>query len=218
MRYAIADIHGCCRTFQTLLAKLRVRETDTLYLLGDYVDRGPDSKGVLDTIMGLSCRVVALRGNHEDLWLKVFAAGMDWRRVPTYNYWMHMGMMATRRSFGDTDPGPYRTFLERLPLYHEIDDFLFVHGEFDFSLPDPFGPMGEESMLWGRGNPYPGLKPVVCGHTPLRLDRIEEGLSTCRINIDNGCCFCQEGYGSLLAYDLDNGHLHIQKNIEDPYP
>jgi serine/threonine protein phosphatase 1 len=48
MRYAIADIHGCCKTFHALIEKLQLKESDDLYLLGDYIDRGPDSKGVLE--------------------------------------------------------------------------------------------------------------------------------------------------------------------------
>jgi len=215
MRYAIADIHGCCKTFQALLKKIRLRASDDLYLLGDYIDRGPDSKGVLDTVMGLDCRVHALRGNHEDLWLKTAAAGMDRKSYFHYNHWMEDGILARLLSFGETDTGPYLKFLHSLPLYYELDDYLLVHGEFDFSLPDPFGKMGEESMLWGRGKPYAGSKPVICGHTPQRLEKIKAGLGTNRMIIDNGCCFRQEGYGHLLAYNLEDGRLHVQENIDD---
>jgi serine/threonine protein phosphatase 1 len=215
MRYAITDIHGCCKTFHALLEKMRIRETDHLYLLGDYIDRGPDSKGVLDTIMNLNCRVLALRGNHEDLWLKTADTGMEKERFLHYNHWMENGILARVKSFGEADTLPYLAFISRLPLYHELDDFLLVHGEFDFSLPDPFGEMGEESMLWGRGKNYTGTKPVICGHTPRRLDKIKAGLKTNKINIDNGCCFHLEGYGRLVAYGLDDGRLYIQENIED---
>ena len=215
MRYAIADIHGCCKTFRGLLDKMQIRETDHLYLLGDYIDRGPDSKGVLDTMMNLNCRMVALRGNHEDLWLKTAGAGMDRRRFFHYNYWMEDGILAGLNSFGETDPRPYLNFLSTLPLYTELDDYLLVHGEFDFSLTDPFGVGGEESMLWGRGKTYSGKKRVICGHTPLKLDKIITGLQTNRINIDNGCYYSrQEGYGHLLAYGLDDGRLYIQENID----
>ena len=65
---AIADVHGCNRTFgQLLIEKVRLNKIDTLYLLGDFIDRGPDSKGVLDTILELLCDDYDVRpilGNH----------------------------------------------------------------------------------------------------------------------------------------------------------
>lgn len=51
--FAIADIHGCCRTFRHLLEQIGFGKQDTLYLLGDYIDRGPDSRGVIETILEL---------------------------------------------------------------------------------------------------------------------------------------------------------------------
>ena len=92
-----------------------------------------------------------------------------------------------------------------------------VHAELDFSLPDPFGKAGIDAMLWGRGKPYHGKKPVLCGHSPLQLEQIRAGLQTNKINIDNGCCYVDRvGYHNLLAYGLDDGQLYIQQNIEDP--
>lgn len=216
MRYAIGDIHGCAQTFRALLNKINLREGDELYLLGDYIDRGPDSKGVLDTIMHLPCRVVALMGNHEDLWLKAMKSGLGYEMF-NYEYFLDMGMIATYRSFGNHDLAPYVNFISSLPLWHETDDYYFVHGEIDFSLPDPFGPMGKESMLWGRGNEYLGAKPVICGHTPLPLWQIKENLRSKKIDIDNGCCYLIKGYGRLIAYDLDRRCIYEQENIDYHY-
>jgi serine/threonine protein phosphatase 1 len=216
MRIAIGDIHGCCRTLQALLEKIKLQEGDELYLLGDYIDRGPDSKGVLDTIMHLPCKVVALKGNHEDLWIKAVKSGQGYYMFP-YEYFLEMGMVATARSFGNCDITPYVEYVASLPLWYETEDYLFVHGEFDFSLPDPFGPEGEESMLWSRGKEYKGGKPVICGHTPLPLWQIKESLSGKKIDIDNGCCYLMKGYGRLLAYDLDRRCLYEQENIDYHY-
>ncbi len=213
MRYAIADIHGCARTFRVLLRTLNLRDEDELYLLGDYIDRGPDSKGVLDTVMHLTCRVKALKGNHEDLWLYAMKSGCGYAMFDAA-YMRDMGMLATQRSFAHCDLMPYLRFVDSLPLWHETHDYLFVHAEFDFSLPDPFGPMGEESMLWGRGKAYHGEKPVVCGHTPLPIWQIKENLHAKKIDIDNGCCYMMNGYGKLLALDLDGRNLYEQENID----
>lgn len=71
-KYAITDIHGCNKTFQALLDKIAFTTADALYLLGDYIDRGPDSKGVFDTIFNLQetgHSVHCLRGNHEAMFL-----------------------------------------------------------------------------------------------------------------------------------------------------
>jgi serine/threonine protein phosphatase 1 len=217
MRYAIADIHGCCKTFNALLERIQIGKSDTLYLLGDYIDRGPDGKGVLDTIMNLHCKVVPLMGNHEELWLRMSGQGGDYKTDdPDFNTWMANGGGATLKSFAGYDARPYLDFIKKLPPFVELEDFLLVHAEFDFSLPEPFGEMGVKSMICGRGNPYYGKKPVICGHTPLPLEQIKAGLKTNRINIDNGCCYLHRvGCHNLLAYCLDDGQLHIQPNSED---
>ena len=218
MRYAIADIHGCCKTFHALIDKMRLKASDDLYLLGDYIDRGPDSKGVLDTIMNLDCKVVALMGNHEEMWLKASVEmGDAFQCHENIIRWMENGSLATLNSFADIDTNPYLAFLRDMPPFLELDDFYLVHAEFDFSLPDPFGEAGIPSMLWSRGKPYHGKKPVLCGHSILTLEQIEAGLQTNRINIDNGCFFVDRiGCHNLLAYGLDDAQLYVQPNIEDP--
>lgn len=218
MRYAITDIHGCCKTFQALLQKLQIKGTDYLYLLGDYIDRGPDSKGVLDMIMNLDCKVVTLMGNHEDMWLRASVRmGDSVECDANINFWIENGGQTTLKSFSGIDTTPYLTFIRDLPPFLELDDFYLVHAEFDFSLPDPFGKEGINSMFWGRGKPNPGKKPVICGHTPLPIEQIQEGLKTNNINIDNGCCYFNRiGYHHLLAYGLDDGQLYMQQNIDTP--
>ena len=72
-RFAISDIHGCIKTFKTLVDRIEFSKEDTLYLLGDYIDRGPDSKGVIDHIWKIQeegYRVHCLRGNHEQMLLE----------------------------------------------------------------------------------------------------------------------------------------------------
>ena len=72
-RFAISDIHGCRATFEKMLTEvLQLQKEDTLYLLGDYIDRGPDSRGVIDHIWALQkegYQVHCLRGNHEQMLL-----------------------------------------------------------------------------------------------------------------------------------------------------
>jgi len=80
MRYAITDIHGGNLTFQALLRKINLRHSDQLFLLGDYVDRGPDSMGVLETICNLidaGYDVRPLRGNHDEMLLRTITNDHD---------------------------------------------------------------------------------------------------------------------------------------------
>ena len=73
---AIGDIHGHSRALASLLAQVEPRPEDTIVFLGDYVSRGPDSRGVLQAVMDLRrhCQVVALRGNHEEMLLDARSA------------------------------------------------------------------------------------------------------------------------------------------------
>src|SRR5690348_12378540 len=83
---AIGDIHGCARTFRRLLEKVELDRADTLYLLGDLIDRGPDSKGVIEMILKLledGFDIRPIRGNHEELMLLAIRSGvfedlLDW--------------------------------------------------------------------------------------------------------------------------------------------
>jgi serine/threonine protein phosphatase 1 len=101
--FAIGDIHGCCDQLRDLLARLpELDSTDTLLFIGDYVDRGPDSRRVVEEVMALPSRipakVVTLRGNHEDAWLHM--AGGGWSQcIDDYLHWPTNGCLATFRSY-----------------------------------------------------------------------------------------------------------------------
>ena len=102
-RYAIGDIHGGSKTFRALLDTLNLKHNDRLYLLGDYVDRGNDSKGVLDLILqlidsGYDLRPV--RGNHDDMMLRNFSGDLDMFS----SLWLEGWGSYTLTSFGITAP------------------------------------------------------------------------------------------------------------------
>ena len=75
---AIGDIHGCLAALNTLIDAIQPQHDDTLVTVGDYVDRGPDSKGVLDRMLELEkmCNLVPLLGNHEEMMLAVIERRM----------------------------------------------------------------------------------------------------------------------------------------------
>lgn len=218
---AIADIHGCARTFRRLIFDVvRLKESDSLYLLGDMIDRGPDSKGVIGTILELQASgydVNILRGNHEQMLLTYI-------QEPYYTNlarWLANGGDTTLASYGVSqaeDITELIDYLDVLPIYLMTDNHIFVHAGLDFTLDDPL--TGEEAMLWKRGGDFDETKlhgrVLVSGHTPVPLPEIRSSLGTSHIRLDNGCV--QGGplpeMGNLVALELERGVLHVQENIE----
>ena len=221
-RLAISDIHGCAETLRTLLAdRLQIQPSDEVYLLGDYLDRGPDSKGVLDLIMAYQSagyQLTCLQGNHEAMFLKALDD------PDSHALWAYVnGGLATLESFGAAEasgiPQYYRHFIQNLGYYSSLDDLLLVHAGFNFEAADPF--RDYEAMLWIRGfQPDPALtkgRPIIHGHTPRPFERIQANLEEEHpqtINIDNGCAYPKPGMQGLVALDLDTFALTRQPNVE----
>ncbi len=126
---AIGDIHGCSQALAALIEVLAPTSTDTLVLLGDYVDRGPDSCGVLDQLLGLQqhCRLVPLLGNHEIMMMSVFSGEM-----PAV-FWERYGGYETLLSYdGDLSlvDESHWEFLHQCRRYFETDTHLFMHANY----------------------------------------------------------------------------------------
>ena len=202
--YVIGDIHGCLDKLKALMAKLPLRDSDELLFIGDYIDRGPDAKGVVDYVLELRGsrpgKVVCLMGNHE--WMLFnHLDGTD--RVS----WLLNGGETTVASYGGEDriPHAHLEFFHSLSPFHRTDDYLFVHAGIRPGV--PLEAQSTEDMLWIRREfyQYPGRfdPPVVFGHTPLRdvLNRED------RIGIDTGCV-----YGGRLTCLVLPGREVIQVN------
>lgn len=184
--YAIGDVHGCLESLMALMAKLSPRKADELLFIGDYIDRGPDSKGVVDYVLELRKsrpgKVTCLLGNHEWMLLN-HLDGTD----PVS--WLQNGGQATLASYGGEHKIPYahREFFHSLAPLHRTDDYLFVHAGIRPGV--PLEAQSTEDMLWIRRECYlfPGRfnPPIVFGHTPLREVLNQED----RIGIDTGCVF-----------------------------
>jgi len=222
-RFAISDIHGCYKTLRRLVeVVLQVGKSDQLFLLGDYVDRGPSSKAVLDYIMDLQEKgyaIYPLRGNHENDLLD-FSKG-----ELRFLLWQ-----LSRHKYPDiVQDGKlmdkYYTFFNSLPFYYELEDYYLVHAGFDFKSDKPFE--NKTAMLWLRYfDPPEGMlngKRVIHGHDPVYLDEIkahiEKGLPT--IPLDNGAVYVGKNkiydasrLGKLCAFDLDTERLYTQPNID----
>ncbi|MDA8427663.1 MAG: metallophosphoesterase family protein [Geobacteraceae bacterium] len=217
--FVIGDIHGCAATLRRLVdGALRPLPHDRIYLLGDLIDRGPDSKGVLDFIFELQERglsVSCVRGNHEEMCLQ---ASVDHYYL---NLWTANGGLDTLESFQADGPGDiphlYRAFLGSLPLYILLDNFVIVHAGLNFDTPSPFDDTG--AMLWTRSAVVDrqriGGRRLICGHTLVTRSRLEASLESSKIMLDNGCVFVDRPeLGSLAALELETMQVYYQENID----
>jgi serine/threonine protein phosphatase 1 len=215
----IPDIHGCALTFRRLLERgVRIQRSDTVFLLGDTIDRGPRSREVLETIIDYRAKgydIRSIRGNHEEMLLN------SCRDRSFFRMWMINGGQETLRSFGVEDaceiPLIYRQLLQEFPFYLEFGNFIMVHANLNFSIPDPFE--DREAMLWSRNREVEsrriGGKRLVGGHTPVNMDEVKISLTTDKIMLDNGCVYVGDpGLGTLLALELETMVLYYQKNID----
>jgi serine/threonine protein phosphatase 1 len=217
--FVIGDIHGCAATLRRLVdEKLHLLPDDRLYLLGDLVDRGPDSKGVLDFIFDLRERgltVNSVRGNHEEMCLQ---SGDDSYYM---DLWSANGGLTTLESFQADGPGDiphlYRDFLNSLPSYILLKDFVIVHAGLNFETPNPFD--DTDAMLWTR-SPFVdrqriGGRQIICGHTPVTRAFLESSLDSSKIMLDNGCVYGEQpGMGCLAALELESMAVQYQENID----
>ncbi len=177
--FAIGDIHGCISPLDKLMAQLDIDASqDTLIFVGDYIDRGPDSEGVIDAILDIRKNigdVVCLTGNHEDMFLNYC---LDRRNE---NLYMSNGGMRTLASYGFSPEGTeelilppsHREFFTGLRTYHETDDYIFVHAGLRPGI--PLDRQDREDLMWIRfefiNSPYDFGKTVVYGHTPVSLNK-----------------------------------------------
>lgn len=222
-RFVLGDIHGCSRTFRRMVEEvLKLGEGDTLYLLGDYIDRGPDSKGVLDYLMQLCMKtdisIQPLLGNHEKMLLNAVARGEE-----SWQFWYGNGGWATLQQFGVKKPidipQEYINFLSILPTLLTTDEYVLVHAGLHFGVADPVNDTPDFFRLWDRDyKVIPekiGNRTLVVGHTMVDIHTIKNSLATHHIKLDNGCFDKGHiGFGSLVALDLDSREIIEIRNCE----
>lgn len=197
---AIGDIHGCLRSLEQLAIYVGFREDDVIVTLGDYVDRGPDSKGVIDYLLSLreSCEVVTLRGNHEIMMLEAVDS------ESSLSSWFGFGGKETLASYGSSFedvPEDHWKFMKKAKATHETAKHFFVHANADPSAPIYAQP--DEMLYWQRfGKPRPHVsgKTMVCGHT---IQRSGEPL-----NVGHAICIDTWAYGKgwLTCLDVETGN------------
>ncbi len=223
--FCIGDIHGCPATLNALLTnEICLNKSDKLIFLGDYIDRGYDSKGVLDIILDLEDKnydITCLMGNHEEMFLD--SVNDD----EIYEHWvLNCGGSRTLASFDiitfEELNESYKYFFKTL-LYHRTlkGKYIFVHAGLNFNNSNPFE--DKYSMLWGRDLKinHDILKDryIIHGHTPQPLEKTVEQLGIINenkiINLDTGCVFNNiADLGKLTALELNSMKLFSVANMD----
>jgi len=233
--WIIPDIHGCSETLKLMIGQqIKPNKNDRLIFLGDYIDRGPDSKGVIDFIMELERKgysITALKGNHEDSCIKAWESDRQQKDIfglqtksMVQKDWEAIGGKETMKSFEafwpNEIPEKYIQWMRSLDYYVELDNFIAVHAGFNFNLEDPFS--DTYSMLWIRD--YQIIpekinhKKIIHGHTPVNLGFIDLTINNDIfqfIDLDNGVYMTQQkGYGNLIALELNSMEYKIQARAD----
>ena len=226
MRYATTDLHGCLHTFRHLVEEeLRLTRHDELYLLGDYVNKGPDSRGVLDYLMLLQAtgyQVHCLRGNHEQALLDT--SERRWR----WDWLGPRGRLPTLHSFGVSRladiPPHYLSWLAALPYELELPDFVLVHAGYNFALPPAEMRQDHATMLNTKKFVFDasrlGGKRLLHGHVPTATAKVRSRASSRPgfLGLDTGCVYRHNPeLAHLTALNLDTWELTCVPNREPAY-
>lgn len=233
--WVVSDIHGCLKSLRSLIENLVVpSKNDTLCFVGDYIDRGPDSKGVIDYVRSLHQQgfsIIALKGNHEEFLANSFVEEQQRKGFLFFKpvnksreMWAQHGGLECLKSFkADTIkdiPGEYIDWVSSRPLTYKVDNFLVVHAGLNFKLDNPME--DERAMLWIRDYRIDPAKinyrKLIHGHVPVSLDFIDLTIRSGNfsfIDIDNGCYMKNKtGFGNLLALELNSMDLKVQPNLD----
>jgi len=214
--FAIGDIHGCFKAFQLLLEqKFQLIKSDKVILLGDYIDRGTQSKEVVDYIIDLQYKgfdIVPLLGNHEAMLLDAY------KNAELTSKWIQNGGSETLKSFDVNSlkniKQKHIEFFRGLSYYFAFEEYLFVHAGFNDSDINPFA--DKYSMIWlckqTYENPLLMNKIIIHGHRPIPVEVCKDIVHSNKnvINLDTGCVYSNmTGYGTLTAIELNTRSLYF---------
>lgn len=218
---AIGDIHGCSKTLNALLDSLKPYSNRKFIFLGDYVDRGPSSADVVNSLISFSANnsCIFLRGNHEQMLLDV-------QNGSSIEQWSRNGGKSTIQSYMNENkkfelPYQHFHFYRNTKLFYETEKYVFVHAGLDpeYSVAKN---LEDESMhedfMWQRDHLHEQNfwdKTVVFGHTPISTPLVKNNM----IGIDTGCVFKNlHGLGKLTAVLLPEVEFIQQNCIDKPKP
>ncbi len=200
----MGDVHGCSRSLKKLIDKLPLDHEDRIVFIGDYIDRGPDSRDVIDFLIALSANhnCIFIRGNHEQMLLDYLAGNDDGK------LWVFNGMRQTVDSYGGLSnlPDYHLDFFKSTQFVYEFNKWVFVHAGVRPGV--NLKGQNNDDLIWIREefiySPEPlKNKTVVFGHTPFFTGPL---IHDSKIGIDTGCVYG----GKLTALRMDDMKLYHQ--------
>ena len=207
---AITDIHGELGKLENLLSKINTKPDDIFVFMGDYIDRGPNSKGVIDRVIKQSetHKCIYLMGSHEYAFLH---SDDEYFHYLFQNY----GGPQTVKSYGGFEKiyKTHKDFFDNLKFYYLTDKYLFVHAGINPEL--PLENQSERDLVYIRGkfiySKHNLPQKIIFGHTEFEKPYIDEG----KIGIDLGCgkykdaCLC----GLILDENGNEEFIYSDKRI-----
>lgn len=214
----VGDIHGCCTTFVELVEqKIQLQQEDQLIVLGDVINKGANSRKVLDYLMQLELEyeVHCIKGNHEHNLLTAYGCGMDFFDDFLHTY--------DSDDLLEGDLYAYLDFCANMHYYIETPTHIFSHLGFSPTIPYPITDtrayfhkqeiqISQEAII---------QKKQVHGHLTNSLETIQKSIKeqALVLNIDGGCHYKTiEGLGNLCAFDVTNNTLYAQESLEMDVP
>lgn len=223
--WVIGDIHGYVETLKSLIENLNLGSKDIVICLGDMVDRGPDSAGVVKLFMEKE-NLYSLKGNHEEMLL------MDWEKTNGLGNYSHDGFWSSLSPLSREDMIEIMTFIRFLPTEIILDKFRLVHaGYCDMPYAESLEQQTDTERLWSRdiftvNYPFDQERTVIVGHTIIQnygvigdnevwnsTKLLKDGRASA-IGIDTGIYLQKEGNPRITAIELGSGKIISQKRVD----
>ena len=230
--WVVGDIHGYFETFLALLDKLNLKEGDHVVCLGDIIDRGPNSAGVLK-LVSESSHIHSIRGNHEESMRLSFTPKY---RGKMKKSWLKYGGLQTLESIDDDvdiqhqKANGFLHQLESLPVEIILEEFRLVHA--GYNLSKPLDQQNNHDRLWSRGIFKADFIPddcrqIIVGHTPVQEIEGEptndiwksklnlKSAMPCILGIDLGIYLPNSRNPRLASININGGRIIIQSRVEN---
>lgn len=223
-RFVFGDIHGCKKTLINLIKTIKPKKNDALFFLGDYINKGIDSYGVIEFLMNLKMNdypIFFVRGNHEQEFLEQIAKD---DKLSNF-YYAKEYRCANLFDINGEPKQLVIDFLNQTEFYFELEDYFLVHAGFNMKIDNFLDDIN--SMLYIRNwqvdiNKLNGKK-VAFGHQPAVFKEILYSVKYTKnkIPLDNGCVYKSREfnrnmrYGRLCCLELNSNWLYYSINIDE---
>ena len=222
--WIVGDIHGYKETFKLLINNLNLNSGDIIICLGDMVDRGPDSAGVVNLFMQ-SDNLFSLRGNHEEMLL------IDWKITNGFGQYSSEGFWSSTIPLLRGQKIDIMRYIHCLPTEVVLDKFRLVHaGYSDMPYSISLDQQSDDERLWSRdiftvNYPFDEVRTIVVGHTIIQnygiiddnqvwiSDKLLRDGRPSAIGIDTGIYLHRDKNPRITAFELSSGTIVSQKRI-----